>query len=130
MEEAAAVAIGVEVSDGVLFQFVGVKLGPLGRSEQGRLFAVPEAIDDGAGGLPALLEQFAEGACFFEFRAGAADGISGAVDPGVMMIAANDPLIGELFAGDGCDDIVERLAIPVEGDGEMGHALCWGRSCR
>ena len=30
VEEAAAVAIGVEVGDGVLLQFVGVKFGPLG----------------------------------------------------------------------------------------------------
>ena len=30
MEEAAAVAIGVDVGDGVLLQVVGVEFGPLG----------------------------------------------------------------------------------------------------
>ena len=42
--------------------------------------------------------------------------IVGAVDPGVVMIAANDPLVGKLRAGNARDDVVERLAIPVEAD--------------
>ena len=54
----------------MLLELVGVVFGPLGRAEQRRLFAIPEAIDDGAGGLPALLEQLAESACFFELGAG------------------------------------------------------------
>src|ERR1700683_3232105 len=98
-------------------------LGPFGGTEEGRLFAVPEAIDDGAVGLPALFHELTEGARFFKLGAGAGEGIFRAVDPGVVMIAADDPLIGKFGAGNFGDDVVEGLAVPVEGDGEMGLRL-------
>ena len=41
LEIAAAVAVGVDVSDGMLLQFLGVLFGPFGGTEQARLFAVP-----------------------------------------------------------------------------------------
>ena len=43
VEEAAAVAVGVDVGDRVLLQLGLVRLDPLGRSEQRRLLAVPRA---------------------------------------------------------------------------------------
>src|SRR5439155_23868507 len=55
VEEAAAVAVGVDVRDGVLAQIVRVGLDPLGRSEQPLLFAVPGGVDDRPLRRPALL---------------------------------------------------------------------------
>ena len=43
VEKAAAVAVGVDVDDRFLLQLGGVRLDPLGRSEQRRLLAVPRA---------------------------------------------------------------------------------------
>ena len=44
----------------MLLQFVGVRLGPFGGAQQAGLFAVPDAINDGALRLPSLLQQLAE----------------------------------------------------------------------
>ena len=112
-EIAAAVAVGVDVRDGVCAQFVGVLFGPFGRAEQARLFAVPRAIDDGALRLPALLEQFAERARFFEHGDHAGDRIFGAIHPGVVVIAADDPLVGKRRARNFRDHVVDGLDVPV-----------------
>ena len=104
----------------MLGELVGVELDPLGGAEEGGFFAIPPAVNDGALGLPALLEELAEGAGFFELGAGAGDGVAGSVDPGVVVVAADDPLIGHGGALDGGDDVVERLALPVEGELEVG----------
>src|ERR1700733_14055263 len=110
---ASAIGIAVEVHNSFLFQLVDVRLDPLGGTERTRLFAIPDAINDGAAGLPPLLDQFAERAGFFEFGGGAGDWIVGAVDPGVVMVAADDPLIGRGAAGNFGDDVVEGLDVPV-----------------
>ncbi len=94
VEKAAVVAVGIEIDDGVLLEFVGMLLDPFGRAEKAGLFTIPRAIDDRALGAPALLPQFAESAGFFEQGRLAGERILGAVDPRVVMIAANHPLIG------------------------------------
>src|SRR5258708_34977794 len=91
---AASVAVRVDVNGGVLFEFVGVVLRPFCRSQQHGLFAIPRAINNGALGFPSLLEQFAQSAGFFQQRDLAGDWIFRAVDPSVMMVAANHPLAG------------------------------------
>ena len=92
---AAAVAVGVDVDGGLLLQLVGVRLGPFGGAQQPRLFAVPHAVDDGALRLPALLQQRRRSARASSISgAGAGDRILRAVHPGVVMIAADDPLVG------------------------------------
>ncbi len=93
--------------------------GPLRRSEQRGLLTIPEAINDGARWLPALLQQLAERSRFFELRACAGERVLGTIDPGVVMIAANDPLVREFRAGDARDDVIEGFAIPVETDGQV-----------
>ena len=80
-------------------------LHPLGRSEQHRLFAVPDRVDDRAFRLPALLHELAKRARFLEKRRRAAHGIGRAVHPRVVMIAAHDPLIRERRARNFCADI-------------------------
>ena len=84
--------VGVEVGDGV-GEFGGVLLGPLGGADEAFFFGVPAADDDGALGLPALLEQVAEAMDGFEHGGGAGVGIDGAVDPGVAMVAGDDPVV-------------------------------------
>ena len=94
LEEAAAVAVAVDVDDGLLSQLRVVLLDPLGRAEQPRLFAVPRRVDDRALRPPALLQQLAERARLLELRRHAADRIAGAVHPRVVMVAADDPFVG------------------------------------
>ena len=60
-EQAAIVAVGVDVDGGVLAQLVGVGFDPFGGTEQHGFFAVPRGVDDGAARLPALLEQHRPG---------------------------------------------------------------------
>src|SRR5207249_9680903 len=109
-----AVAIGVEVSHCMLTQLWRVCLHPFGRTQQCRLFAVPEAVHDRALWMPALLEQLPEPARLLQLRARPGERIARAIDPGVMVIAANDPLVGKGGAGNRRDHIVQRLAVPVE----------------
>ena len=115
-EEAAAVAVGVDVGDRVLPQLLRVRLGPLGRAEQHRLLAVPRAVDDRALRAPALLAQLAERPRLLEQRHEAGDRVLGAVHPRVVVVAAHDPLVRELRAGDARDHVVHGLDVPVERD--------------
>ena len=86
--------------------------------------ASQDADDDGALGLPALLEELAEAVDGFEHGGGAAVGIDGAVDPGVAVVAGDDPvvLLGGVGAVDGADDVpdgaegVVLLEVHVDGD--------------
>ena len=87
--------IDVEVGDGVL-QALRVLLDPFGRADQAFFLGVPTAEDDGALGAPALLEQRADAVNRLKHGGGAAVGIDCAVDPGVAMIAGDDPVVGDL----------------------------------
>src|SRR5437899_2955719 len=100
----------------MLTQLCRMCLHPLGRTQECRLFAIPEAIEDGALRMPTLLEQLPKAARLFQFCTGPGQGIAGSVDPRIMMVATNHPLIGKSGAGDRRDHIVERLAVPVEAD--------------
>ena len=55
IEDAAAIAVAVDVEHRLLLQLGGMGLGPFGRAQQHRLLAVPAGVDDGALGLPAGL---------------------------------------------------------------------------
>src|SRR5579863_5218707 len=91
---AAAVAVGIDVHDRVLVEFVGVSFDPFCRTEETWFFTVPRAIDYGALGLPTLFDQFAERARFFDHGGLAGERIFRAIDPSIVVIAANDPLVG------------------------------------
>ncbi len=93
IEKASAVAVGINVQGGVGSQLLGVVFAPFRRPEQPRLFAVPSAKDDRALRLPSLLEKLGERTGFFKKSNLAGDGVLGAVDPGVVVVAANDPLV-------------------------------------
>ena len=54
-EKAAAVAVGVDVGDGVRLSSSACGFGPLGGAEQPGLLAVPGGVDDRALRPPALL---------------------------------------------------------------------------
>src|SRR5580704_14895643 len=71
--------------------------------------------------MPALLEQLPEPARLFQLRARPGHRIAGAINPGIMVIAANHPLIGKSRAGNRRDHVVERLAVPVKADRKMRH---------
>src|SRR5262249_6303809 len=114
--EAASVAVSIDVKSGMLLEFVTVKLSPLGGAQKHGLLPIPRAVDDGALRLPSLLEQLTQGAGFFEQRDLPGDGIFRAVDPAVMVVAADNPLVGRLGTGNAEDHVIDRLDVPVERD--------------
>ena len=89
--------VHIEVGDGALQGFV-VLLHPLRGADEAFFLGVPTAEDDGALGAPALAEQDADAVHRFQHGGGAAGGIDGAVDPGVAVIAGDDPIAGVLRA--------------------------------
>src|SRR5438067_10106830 len=113
-EESAAVRIGVDVDHAVLAKLVAVLFRPFGRAKESFLFAVPCGVDDGAPRTPAASGQLADGARFFEHGHLTADRIRRAVHPGVVMIAAHDPLIGAIAARQAGDDVACRHELPIE----------------
>ena len=70
-------------------------------------------------GFQPCLRSIPKRAGFFQQRSLARDRIFGAVDPGVMMIAANDPFVGRDAAGNLGDDVVHRFEVPIEFDFQM-----------
>ena len=111
-----------------MLQVLFVLLGPLGGADEAFLFGVPGADDDAAAGFPALLEELADAVDGFEHGGGAGGGIGGAVDPGVTVVAGDDPgvLLGRVGAVDGADDVPDDaesgilLDAHVDGDGGGG----------
>src|SRR5258708_22617001 len=97
-QNAAAIAIGIDVDYALALELLAVRLGPLGGAEQPGLLAIPRAVDDGALRFPALLQQRTHRAHFLHHGNEARDRILSAVHPRVVMVAAYDPLIGELAA--------------------------------
>ncbi len=118
-EEAAAVAVGIDVRDALRPELFPVELGPLGRAEQPLLLAVPRAQENRALGPPALLEHRSVRAGLFEHRHEARDRILGPVDPGIVVIAPDDPLVGPDAARDSCDDVARGNELPVEDELEV-----------
>jgi len=96
-----------------------VRLGPFRRTEQSGLFSVPRAIDDGPLRRPALFDELAEAARFFQHCGQATQRIFGAIHPSIVVVAAHDPLIGERRSAQPRDHIVERFLVPVEGQLEV-----------
>src|ERR1700756_5509543 len=97
-EIAAAVTIRIDVDGRVLLQFFGMVFRPFGGTKQHGFLAVPSAINDGAFRLPSSLEKDAESTRLFQKSDLAGDGIFRAVHPSIVMIAANNPLIGRFGA--------------------------------
>ena len=65
-------------------------------------------------GFHPLFSSSAEPARRFHQGAFAARRIRRAVDPRVVMVAVDDPLVGKLASLDAHDDVVKRPVLPVE----------------
>src|SRR5678815_924725 len=52
-QEAPLIAVGIDVSDGMLLQFIHMSFHPLDRTQQPGLLPIPGAVDDGALWSPA-----------------------------------------------------------------------------
>ena len=116
LQEAAAVRVGVDVRDRMPLELRRVLLDPFGGPEQTLLFAIPRGVDDRPLRFPPLPEQRAQRPRLFELGGHAADGIVRAVHPCIVVIAADDPLVGIGGARDPGDHVVERLDVPRERD--------------
>src|ERR1019366_5576330 len=93
---AACAGIGVQIHHSVLAQFILVLLNPLGGTQQARFFAVPRAVDNGPLRTPALFHQLAQRSCLLQYDHHARNWIVSSVDPGIVMIASNHPLLGSV----------------------------------
>src|SRR6266436_427419 len=115
-------------------------LGPFGGAQESRLFAVPRAIDNGALRLPSGLDQLTENPRLFNDGNLTGDGIFRAVNPAIMVVAANHPLIRKSGTLNFSDDVVDGLDGPVRFHFEMnfrrarayvvGHAEATAPLCR
>src|ERR1700733_12863498 len=98
--------VHIDVGDAFGAELVDELLSPFGGTGEADFFAVPTADDDGAAGANALSGGLAEGARAFHHRRGAARGIDAAEDPGVAVVAEQDPLVRQLGAADSAFDHV------------------------
>src|SRR5258705_12392740 len=96
-----------------------MSLNPFGRTQEPLLFAVPRAQDDRSLWPPPLLEQVTKRAAGFHERDLAACRIVGSINPRVVMIAEDHPLIGKGAPADASDHVVERLHRPIKRDLQM-----------
>src|SRR5438477_11083574 len=92
-EITAAVTVGIDVGDAVGAQYVIELLGPFGRAQEPRLFAVPRAVNNSALRFPSGLHELAKRTRFFQDGNLAGNGILCAVHPAVVMVAANRPFV-------------------------------------
>jgi hypothetical protein len=116
---AALIAIAVDVNGGMLPQLVCVLFHPLGGTEKHGLFAIPGGVDDGAFRLPSLLGKFPKRARLLQQHHLAGNRIVRAVDPRIVMVAAQHPEVGLLRAAHGRDHVVNRFQVPVESKLQM-----------
>ena len=90
-----------------------MRLDPFGRTQQARLLAIPARVNEGACGLPALLDQGTDGLGLGQHRDRAREWIPRPEHPAIVMIAAHDPLIRILVTAHHRDHVVNRLACPL-----------------
>ena len=113
IQRAAGVHIRIYVQHRLGLEFRGVGFDPFGRTEQSRLFSVPTRIDQGALRLPSFPDEPPYRLCFGHQRHVSRKWIGGAEHPGIVMIAADDPMIRLFGTADSCDDVVDRLLMPI-----------------
>src|SRR5215831_16073263 len=105
IKKTTSVAVRVDINGGITPELIGVIFSPLRGAEQHGLFAVPGAIFDGPLGLPSLLEQLRESSSLLQKRNLGGNWILGSIDPCVMVVAADDPLVRRFRTGN-CEDHV------------------------
>ena len=98
----------------MLAQFVAMLFCPFGRTEKALFFAVPGGVNDCALRAPATPGELSDRFRFFEHGYLTADGIGRAIHPRVIVIAADDPLLGAIGARQSRDDVAARHHVPVE----------------
>src|SRR2546421_10745182 len=108
-EITAAVTVGIDVGDAVGAQFVIVLLGPLGRAQEPRLFAIPRAINNSALRLPTGFYKLPKRTRLFQNSDLAGNRSVRAVDRSVVMVATNRPLIRKSRARNFCAHVGQRL---------------------
>src|SRR5215212_9881238 len=96
-----------------------MRFNPLGRAEQSGFLSVPCRIDNRAFWFPAAPHEFADCARLLHLGHKTADGIVSAVDPGVVMIASDNPFVWSFAAAKLRYDIIGRNSLPIEFELEM-----------
>src|SRR5262245_27368451 len=124
-QKSSRVVVRVDVQDRFSLQFVRMTFSPFGGADQGLFFTIPSAVNDRALGPPTGFRQLADGLGFSQNRDHSTDGIFRTVDPSVMMIAANNPFVGELAPTEAGDHVVGWNCIEVELEREVHRSFPW-----
>ena len=96
-----------------------MRLGPFGRAEEAGFLAVPARVDQGPPRFPAGPGQRTDRLRLGHDRDVAREGIPGPEDPSVVVVSADDPLVGKLGPLHHRDHVVDRLQAPVGGDRQV-----------
>ena len=108
--------IDVEHQHGAFVELLGVLLGPLGRADEAVLLGVPTGVHQRPPRLPAVLDRRAQGPARLQGRGGAAPRIDRPVDPGVAVVAEDDPAVGLDLSLDRRDHVPDRLQLILDLD--------------
>ena len=118
-QEAAAVAVGVDIQHRLAGEFVGMRFHPFGRAKQPRLLAVPARVNDRPIGPPAGARECAQGLRFTHQRNLARERIARPEHPAVVVVAAHHPFVRVCRTRHHRDHIIDRLERPVGLDREV-----------
>ena len=110
-QEAASIAVGVGIQDGLLREFLAVFLRPLGGSHEPLLLGTPGGEHQSAAWT---FRQLGDRLGLGEHGDEPGDRVAGTVVPGVMVVAAQHPLVGKARALETRDDVHGRHRAPVE----------------
>src|SRR3981081_2929179 len=89
IQVSSAVAVAIDIGDGMCLELVGVRFNPLRGAEQSRLLAIPCGVDDRPLRPPSLLVQRAQRAGLLELCAKPRNWILGSIYPGTVGVPAN-----------------------------------------
>ena len=112
--EAPAVAIGIDIGDGLGIQFLEMFFHPFGGTDQAGLFGIPCRVDQAALWPLSGLRQLAHGFGLRHERHHPRDRICRAVIPAIVVIATDHPFIGVLAATQARDHVLNGDPLPVE----------------
>src|SRR5689334_18633857 len=111
-EEAAAVDVAVDVDESLALELGRMCLCPFGRAQEPGLLAVPARVDNRARRPPALAIELPHRLGLAHQCDLAGKWVRRAEDPAVVVIAANDPLVGIYASREHRDDVVDGLQRP------------------
>ena len=114
----SAVGVGIDVQHGLRAQLVAVLFHPFRGAHETELLGIPQGKHDGPFRFPSGFLQGAKYVSSFKNHRGSAYWIVRAVNPSIVVVTVDDPLIGRL-PGDGGDYVMNRTDAVIELQAQM-----------